>query len=136
MNKDKFEIEYWGRDYFYTFPQEKSTRSLRKKLFIVFSFVGTLALLPLAILTYSGIKSAQPEKVSVVTKPQVFENKKTVNQNTVENPDIMTVEVLNNDSYWKISKRVCGTGKNYLSIREINNAKPLLKGDAVRVSCN
>lgn len=44
--------------------------------------------------------------------------------------------VLNNDSYWKISKRHCGTGKFYLSIRDQNGGKPLYKEDFVEVSCS
>lgn len=43
--------------------------------------------------------------------------------------------VLNNDSYWKIAKRVCGNGRLYLSIRDQNNGKALYKGEKVAVNC-
>ncbi|KKR94700.1 MAG: hypothetical protein UU45_C0008G0100, partial [Candidatus Levybacteria bacterium GW2011_GWA2_41_15] len=46
------------------------------------------------------------------------------------------VKILKNDSYWKISKRVCGEGKYYLSISGLNENKPLYRGDSVLVSCN
>lgn len=79
----------------------------------------------------------QAKKISVAPEPQVFEKKKTVNQNT--NADAFktsTIEVINNDSYWKISKRVCGTGKYYLSIRAQNDGKALYKGEHVIVDCS
>ena len=46
------------------------------------------------------------------------------------------VKILKNDSYWKISKRVCGKGKYYLSISGLNENKPLYRGDSVLVSCS
>lgn len=46
------------------------------------------------------------------------------------------IYVLNNDSYWKIAKRVCGNGKLFLSISEQNEGQNLHPGDFVKVSCS
>lgn len=44
-----------------------------------------------------------------------------------------------NDNFWKISKRVCGTGAYYLSIQQANgygNNRSLHEGDTVTVRCS
>jgi len=138
-SNDDFDIKNLERDYFYSYPaEEKPKRSIKKKLGIVFAFLAILAITPPVLFGLKNInfnKFNKSEKVSVA-KEAVFENKKTVNQNT-ENPkpQLVNIEVLNNDSYWKISKRYCGSGKYYLSIRDQNNGKPLFKGDFVTVDC-
>ncbi len=140
MNKElDFDLKNLGEDYFYTYPvSEKPKRSIKKKLAIVVSFVGILALLPVSLAIYSNQKPNQREAVSVAPKSFEFENKKTVNQNTLttDQPQTQTMEVRNNDSYWKITKRVCGTGKTYLLVRDQNNGKALYKGDFVTVNCS
>ena len=133
---DDFELKNLGGDYFYTYPEHrKPKRSAKRKLFIIFNFIVFLAITPAAIFGLTNINSNKVKKVSIAKDP-VFENKKTVNQNTKNfEPESVNVEVLNNDSYWKITKRVCGSGKQYLSIRDQNNGKPLFKGDFVTVDC-
>lgn len=135
-NIGDFELKNLGEDYFYSFPtQEKPKRSTKKKLFIVFAFIVFLAITPAAIFGLTNINFNRAEKVSIARDP-VFENKKIENQNTESpKPQLINVEVLNNDSYWKITKRICGSGKQYLSIRNQNNNKPLYKGDTVSVIC-
>lgn len=131
-----FELKNLGEDYFYSSPrQEKPKRSTKKKLFIVFSFIVFLAITPAAIFGLTNISFNRAEKVSIAKDP-VFENKRTVNQNTKNSEsESVSVEVLNNDSYWKITKRICGSGKYYLSIRDQNNGKALYKGDTVTIKC-
>lgn len=135
--KDQFDLKYWGSDYFYAYQNEKQPkRSVRKKLLIVFCFVGILALLPMAMIGLTDLNTNKVKKVSVAPKLEPIEKKRTVNQNTESiTPKSTITEVINNDSYWKISKRVCGTGINYLSVRDQNNGKALYKGDFVTVNC-
>lgn len=47
------------------------------------------------------------------------------------------VIALNNDNFWKISKRTCGTGIYYLSIKENNGYqdRALQPGDTIVVYC-
>lgn len=134
---DDFDLKNLGEDYFYSYPiQGKSKRSTKKKLFIVFSFIVFLAITPAAIFGLTSINFDKAEKVSIAKDP-VFENKRTVNQNTKNTePESVNVEVLNNDSYWKITKRICGSGKLYLLVKDQNNDKALYKGDIVTVKCN
>ena len=131
-----FELKNLGGDYFYSYPvEEKPRRSIKRKLFIIFNFIVFLAITPAAIFGLTNINFNNVKKVSVV-KEAVFENKKTENQNTESpKPQLINVEVLNNDSYWKITKRICGSGKQYLLVRDQNNGKPLFKGDFVTVDC-
>lgn len=136
--KDQFDIKYWGSDYFYVYQNEKQPkRTVRKKLLIVFCFIGILALLPITMIGLTNLNTNQAKKISVAPEPQVFEKKKTVNQNTkAEAHKTSTIEVINNDSYWKISKRVCGTGKYYLSIQAQNSGKALYKGENATADCS
>mgnify|MGYP001572979675 CR=1 FL=1 len=132
-----FELKNLGGDYFYTYPEHrKPKRSAKGKLFIIFNFIVFLAITPAAIFGLTNINFNKVEKVSIAKDP-VFENKKTVNQNTkIFEPESVSVEVLNNDSYYKITKRICGSGKYYLAIQALNNSKPLFKGDLVTVNCS
>ncbi len=135
-SNDDFDIKNLEQDYFYSYPaEEKPKRSIKKKLGIVFAFLAILAITPSVLFGLKNINFNKSEKVSVA-KEAVFENKKTVNQDAESpKPQLVNVEVLNNDSYWKITKRTCGSGKYYLSIRDQNNGKPLFKGDFVTVNC-
>lgn len=139
MNYDsKFQIKYWGNDDYY---QEPPARSIKKKLLIVSTFVGILAIIPLLIYGLSSL-SKEGERISiskeVPAKPKEIVREPSVAPTKAPEKNLgpQGEIVINNDSYWKISKRHCGTGRYYLSIRDQNNGKPLYKGDFVSVSCN
>lgn len=136
MNQaDNFEIKYWGEEFnnLYQEPQ-KHRRSSRQKLVVVISFVAVLAILPIIIFGLSNISLNKLQIATTIqTKP---EPTKTPPVKEKEKPEQTEVTVINNDSYWKISKRYCGTGKYYLSIRDQNDAKPLYKDDVVKVNCS
>jgi hypothetical protein len=141
INKiDDFEIKYWAGDNNFLEESQKPKRSIKRKLTIVFSFIFVLIATPSIIFALSNLQSNRSEKVSQAPI-EAFENKKTVNQNTVnptktpEPEKPIYVEVINNDSYWKIAKRACGSGRYYLSIRNQNNGKALFRGDVVSVAC-
>lgn len=51
---------------------------------------------------------------------------------TAENETIVEA----NDNYWKITKRVCGQGNNYLFVKDANGGKALYEGDTVTVDCS
>lgn len=137
--KDNFDIKYWGNNYFYVYPNDKQPkRSIKKRFLIVICFIGILALLPLTITFITKISFDKAKQVTLLSIPPTTEKEKTtVNQNIDKTPisKTTTAEVFNNDSYWKISKRLCGTGKFYLSVKDQNNNKPLHKGDFVSVNC-
>lgn len=44
--------------------------------------------------------------------------------------------IKNGDSYFRITKRFCGTGKLYKLVAEINGKKPLYQGDSIIISCS
>lgn len=44
--------------------------------------------------------------------------------------------VVEGDNFWKISKKVCGTGKYFLSIQAQNNAQDLHAGNQLVVNCS
>ncbi|GEM_PF-2409367 len=146
VQNENFEIKYWGTNTdrsLYQNPQEQK-RSIRKKLFIVLSFIIILAVFPVLFLGVTNLKLGQDKKISILTQikpaikptstptstPTPTPEKKPVLQKTST-----SITVKNNDSYWKISKRQCGTGKYYLSIRDQNAAKALHKGDGVTANC-
>lgn len=144
MNKsENFEINYWGEGYksIHTLPQ-KPKRSIKQKLTIIISFVSVLAILPLTIFGITNLNSNNPEKITKVVKVKPTTTPTQAPTPTrVKNVAVMGIEsnrvgVINNDSYWKISKRTCGTGKYYLSIQSQNNGRPLYKGDFVTVDCS
>lgn len=141
QNPDNFEIKYWAGGNDFTLSSNKEKRSVRKRLFIVFSFVGVLAIIPMLIYGLSYLQERGEQKMTVTRNvenkiPEKSQEKTTPPQTqSLENSGIILEEVLNNDSYWKISKRVCGSGKFYLSIRDQNDGKALYKGDSLTVNC-
>ena len=134
---ENFEINYWGKNfnniYQETLPRG---RSVRQKLLIVFFFVAVLTVLPMIIFGLGSISYSKP-KIATTTQPKP-EPTKTPPANREERFGQTETEaiVINNDSYWKISKRVCGTGKYYLSIMSQNNGKALYQGERVKVDCS
>ncbi len=138
MNSNNdFDLKNLGQDYFYSYPvREKPKRSIKRKLGIVFTSLAILAITPSVLFGLRNINFNKSEKVSVI---QTMVNKespvKTKNPQPAPTPQTFQTEVINNDSYWKISKRVCGSGKYYLSIQSQNQSKPLFKGDTVTVNC-
>lgn len=133
-SSENFEINYWGKDFenFYQEPQ-KHKRSFRQKLAIILSFIAVLALLPIIIFGLAEINSSKPQIATTIsTKP---EPTKAPLSKEKTKPKQIEATVISNDSYWKISKRYCGSGKYYLSIRDQNEGKPLFRNDVVRLSC-
>lgn len=134
---ENFEINYWGKNFnnIYQEPLRRG-RSARRKLLIVFFFVAVLAVLPIIIFGLGSVNYSKP-KIATTAAPKPKPTK-TPPANEKEQPEKTETEaiVINNDSYWKISKRVCGTGKYYLSISYQNNGKALYQGERVKVDCN
>lgn len=143
-NSENFELNYWGEGFrsLHTLPPTPK-RSLKQKLTIVISFISVLSILPITILAITSLNLDNSEKI--IAKAQV-EPSNTPTQAPTPTPKVKNVivkgiesnrvEVVNNDSYWKISKRTCGTGKYYLSVKEQNDGKALYKGDFVTVDCS
>lgn len=140
-NPEKYQVNYWagGENYDYQAPKK---RSIKKKISIVLSFIFVLAVTPSLIYTLMNLDFNNGREVSVVTsniqtpiEPKATEPE--VHKVFIEEPKSTENEatVINNDSYWKITKRVCGKGNNYLLIKEQNNGKALYKGDTVTVNC-
>jgi hypothetical protein len=143
-NTEKYQVNYWAGDNDYVYQTQKPKRSIKRKLAIVFSFIFVLAITPTLIYALTNLNLSSGKKVSIApqevrtenqTQPQ--EAKPEVHQVTIEEPKKAAnqTEVLEHDSYWKISKRVCGTGKYYLSVQNQNGSKALYFGDTVTVSC-
>jgi hypothetical protein len=127
----------WDAQPTYVYKNSKPKRSLGRKLAIVFSFVFILAITPPLLMAISNIDLKPAPKVSVVNDATIDTAPKEYPV-TVEEPkksDVNQVEIINNDSYWKISKRACGTGKFYLSIQSQNGSKALYKGDFAVANC-
>ncbi len=138
MNPENFEIKYWTGNNEDLAVTQTPKRSVKRKLFIVLSFISVLAIIPVLVYGLSNYQK-QTKKVSVIQAPSIKNEEKsreTQNFQTAPIPQTFQVKVLNNDSYWKISKRTCGSGKYYLAIRDQNNTKPLFKGDFVTVTCS
>lgn len=131
QNPDNFEIKYWAGGNDFSLQVGKSPRSVKKKLFIVFSFVGILTIIPVLIYGLSYLQDLNTQKITIKRVEPI----KEIAPIQSENLKIIETEVLNNDSYYKITKRICGSGKQYLSVRDQNNGKPLYKGDFVTVDC-
>ncbi len=55
----------------------------------------------------------------------------------VSERESVSVQVLEGDSFWKISTRICGTGIYYASIQKANGyvERTLLPGDIISVNC-
>lgn len=137
MNNDNFEINYWGKDFqnIYTEDEYLPKRTFKQKLLIVTSFLSVLAILPATIFAISSFNQNEDEKISTAIEAPIPNSSKDA-EVTPKIAQPNTVEITNNDSYWKISKRACGTGKYYLSIQEQNKGKALYKGESVKVDCS
>ncbi len=135
--RKKHEYDYWDNESTYVYKSPKNKRSLKRKLAIVFSFVFILAITPPLILSLSNLDLNPSPKVSVVNTQIEAPSQKSYPV-TIEEPkqsDVNQIEVIKNDSYWKISKRACGTGNYYISIQSQNGSKALHEGDLVSASC-
>ena len=141
-SSDKYQVNYWAGGENYDHASPKPKRSIKKKLSIVLSFVFVLAVTPTLIYTLMNLDFNNGKQVSVVTtdiqtpiEPKTTEPE--VHKEYIEEPTPKENEatVINNDSYWKITKRVCGKGNNYLLIKDQNGGKALYEGDTVTVNC-
>lgn len=141
---DDYQMKYWPTENIYLQNAPKK-RSVKRKLGIIASFLFVLAVTPSIILSLSNFEASKAPEISVLNnavKTQGQAQKtKTVREShkvTIEVPKTNSSEVvvINNDSYWKISKRACGSGQYYLSIQAQNNSKPLFKGDLVIANCS
>lgn len=128
---DNFDIKYWGDSFTYDFPRKKK-RTIKKKLFIVVGFLTILGITPALFFGLSNFKLNQPKKISI-TQTQAPKSEAQISP--TQTPD-KNATIQRGDSYWRISKRVCGSGKYYLLIQELNGGKPLHQGDLVKISCN
>lgn len=140
---DNHQVNYWAGGINYEYEPTKPGRSIKKKLFIVFSFIFILAITPTIIYTLVNMDFSNSKQVSVVpsqvqTDAQQENSEPKVYKVTIEEPKKSENEttVLANDNYWKITKRVCGEGNNYLSVKEQNEGKALHEGDTVTINCN
>jgi hypothetical protein len=139
-DKEDLEIKYWGGDfvpYNDGFVLPKNETKIKKNLSVFTLFLLFLILTPILIYGISKTDINQNKETKIASN-NIFQNKKTVNQNTtdsLQNGDTKTIEIINNDSYWKIAKRACNDGKLYLSIATQNNNKALYQGDTVLVDC-
>lgn len=142
-NSENFELNYWGEGFknIYTKP-DPNKRTLKQKLVIVISFISILAIFPITIFGITNLNSSSSEKITtaVKTEPTTIPTQ-VLTPTPIKNVVVMGIEsnkvrVLNNDSYWKITKRTCGTGKYYLSVKEQNESKALYKDDFVIVDCS
>jgi hypothetical protein len=142
-NSDDYQIKYWSDLENFSYHSPKPERSIKRKLTIVISFLLILAITPSVIYSLTNLDLSPKKEVSVAStqnKPISENSEKTqpeIHTVTVELPKKSSnqAEVINNDSYWKISKRVCGNGKYYISIQSQNGGKALYKGDFVSASC-
>lgn len=139
---DDYQINYWKGQETYHYKPAKPKRSIKRKLAIVFSFIFVLAITPSLIYSLSSLDLSKANEISLVnSKGQISPAPEIISpQNlevTIEEPKEAAnqTEVISNDNYWKISKRVCGDGKYYLSIQSQNGGKALYTGDTVTASC-
>ena len=138
-NDEKYQVKYWAGNNDFDKIEAKKPRSIKRKLFIVFSFLTILILIPVLIFGLSNTSYNNSNKISTITSP--LPNQTTNNQPipvTITEPTsakIIQTEVLANDNYWKITKRVCDSGKYYLSVKDQNSGKALYQGDNVNVTC-
>ncbi|MBI4097614.1 MAG: hypothetical protein HY426_01090 [Candidatus Levybacteria bacterium] len=109
-------------------PTKKSREKSKEKSSHASLFLIAFAILS-AIVFGINLKSSKSQKITTSSKIEISPSPTPARLDQGET-------VINNDSYWKISKRHCGSGKYYLSIREQNDAKPLYKGDFVSVNCS
>jgi len=144
MRNDKdYQANYWagGKDFDYL--SHKPKRSIKKKLSIVFSFVFVLAVTPSLIYAFMNLDLDKDRGANLASNqiqtPANLQNNTApeIHKVYIEEPKPAENEttVVNNDSYWKITKRVCGKGNNYLFVKEQNGGKALYEGDSVTVNC-
>src|SRR3989344_1701940 len=110
MNRGDFEINYWGEDFKNIHLNPRTTkRTVKQKLFIVSSFISILAIIPVVIFGITNLNSNSTQRISSAAQIQ-----KEPTQTPIPTPNAKPtikinkasrVEVINNDSYWKISKR-------------------------------
>src|SRR3989344_5543025 len=97
-----FEIKYWaGGNDFQPLKQEPK-RSIKKKLAIVLSFVGALAIFPLVLFGLSNINFNSPDEKIAIQTPIAEEDV----QDILESPkqEVVEEKVVRGDSWWKIAK--------------------------------
>ena len=132
---ENFEINYLGKNFNNIYHKPSRQRSIKQKLAIVVSFISVLVFLPMIVFGLSKISNSPKIAANIEVKPQP--TKATpIKVNKEPNQTETETIVINNDSYWKISKRVCGTGKHYLLISSQNNGKALYQGERVKVDCS
>ena len=143
-NPQEYQVNYWAGGENYDYQKPKPKRSMKRKLAIVISFILVLAITPSLLYVLTNLELANGgRQISAVpvqsqTSSQVKNNSPEVHKVIIEEPKTAgnQATVINNDSYWKISKRVCGEGKYYLSIQAQNGGKALYEGDSVTVNCS
>lgn len=129
MNTDSpFQIDYIDPDGYINFPVQKKKSLKRLKYLGVLVYLIMLAVSPFLIYLL-GTETPEPIKAVSSTSTSVFEERQT-NGKTTE------AKVIKNDSYWRISKRHCGEGRHYLSIKDANLGKALFEGDTVVINCS
>lgn len=135
IRQENFQVDYWAGDNNFLYKSQKPKRTTKKKLFIVLSFISMLAITPLLIYGISSIDINTKDKVSVINSPLVDTDSidKVISENNSNNDEVI---VLKNDNYWKITKRTCGKGNFYLSVKDQNDSKALFEGDTVKVNCS
>lgn len=131
--QDNFYIQNIGSEYFPYVKESKKARSFKRKLGIVASFVGFLALIPFILF---GINFNQNRNSNKISSNQIISPISTpIKVETKTEPKFKDI-VLKHDSYWKIAKRNCGSGKYYLAIQNLNFGKPLFEGESVLIDCS
>jgi hypothetical protein len=135
-NPENYQVKYWAGGDNYSYQAPKPKRSVKRKLAIVACFILVLAITPAFIYVLTNLNLRSGKEVSVASN-QTQSSQPEVHPVTIEEPKAPSnqTQVLTHDSYWKISKRVCGSGRFYLSIQEQNGGKPLHGGDSVTVNC-
>lgn len=131
---DSFEIKYWAGGNDFKFIKPPTNRSFRKKLLIVLSFIGVLALFPILLIGVSMIDFSGGDEIVTIHTP-ISDSEADLRKTLINEPITIEAGVIKNDNYWKISSRICGEGKFYLDIKEQNNSKALFEGDIVTVKC-
>lgn len=135
---EDFHINYWGPEEL-DYGRVRKQRSAGRKLFIVIAFILILGILPLLTLEYGYFRnSAAKKQVSQVINPISPSPTKnpTVRPKTTPASNPNHDVIVKGDSYWKIAKRNCGSGKYYLTIQNLNKSKPLQAGDSVLINCS
>lgn len=129
-----FEINYWGNT-----PDHQSSkkpRSFKSKVLIVVCFIAILGITPTLVFGLNKIQISKSNQISSAAIPSpAVENKAQEKLKTPTPTPTVSAQVLKGDSYWRLSKRNCGTGIYYLSIKDQNENKPLYQGNLVKISC-